>query len=253
MRAISILSRAVSFGTLLAVALAAPAPSRVKAQTAYPTRYVLRPLTLDRAMLRFDADAIYRHRAGPPDETFGLDAGLGIGITRDFELGATFLPLQLAPDVDYLQPSFYVQGRFVRGTAEVAVRGSVMFPTNDAEHALFEVGLPILIHVGRVVRFDLGAFLQLETTDPLGWWVRFPLGLTINATPRFFLGPYAGFRVRLDARGQEIPVGFLAGYAIGGGTVHPVGDIGGQFQFDDVTSTAGNWSLALVTRWFIYL
>ena len=236
------------------VAAALLLPTRADAQTTtYPTRYTQRPLTLGSAMLRIDASAIYTHRAGPPAETFGLDVGLGVGLTPDLELGAVFLPLQLAPEFDYQRPSVYLMGRFVRGTAEVAARGSVTIPTSDSEDALIEVGLPILIHLGQSARLDLGAFLQLETADPLRWWVRFPVALTINVSPRLVLGPYAAFRVRLDAPGNQIPLGFLVAYTIGGGTGSPVGDVGGQFQFDDVTGSAGNWSLALVTRWFLYL
>jgi hypothetical protein len=239
---------------MLAVAFVLFSPGRAEAQVfAYPTRYVQRPLTLGSGMLRFDGNAIFRHRAGPADETFGIEGGLGIGLTRDLELGALFLPLQLAPSVDYQRPSVYLMGRLARGTAEVGVRGSITIPTNDAEFVTLEAGLPVLIHFGQVARLDFGAFLQLETSNPLAWWVRFPLALSFNVTPRLALGPYAGFRIRLDDRGNEIPVGFMLSYTIGGGNGHPVGDVGGQFQFDDVTGSAGNWSMALITRWYLYL
>jgi len=253
MRTFSLLRSASALGLMLAVAFALFFTDRASAQiSTYPTRYVQRPLTLGSGMLRFDGNAIFRHHAGPPAETFGIEGGLGIGLTRDLELGALFLPLQLAPSVDYQRPSVYLMGRLARGTAEVGVRGTITIPTNDQEYVTLEAGLPVLIHFGRAARLDFGAFLQLETSDPLQWYVRFPLALSFNVTPRLALGPYAGFRLRLDARDNEIPVGFLLSYTIGGGNGHPVGDIGGQFQFDDVNGSAGNWSTALVTRWYLY-
>lgn len=252
MRTFSPLVLAVIVG--LSVVVTAIAPPAAQAQAGmYPTRYVLRPLTLREGTLRFNGDAIYRHRARSPRGSFGLDAAFGIGLSRDFELGADFLPLQLTPDVDYMQPSLYVMGRFVRRTVEVGVRASITLPTRDGEYVLVEAGVPVLIHFGQVARLDLGAFLQLETTDPIAWWARFPIALTFNIGRRFMLGPYAGLRVRLDARGTEIPVGFVAAGTLGGAAMNPIGDIGGQFQFDDVTGPLDNWSVALVTRWFLYL
>lgn len=254
MRTLSSIVVAVTLGLSLTLAAVLVAPTGAEAQHPgrYPTRYVLRPLTLREGMLRIDGDMIYQHHRRRADGTFLLDARFGLGLTRDFEVGADFLPLELTPDVRYLQPSLYLMGRFVRGTAEVGVRGSITLPIRDGDHALIEGGLPILIHFGQVVRLDLGAFVQVATTDPPAWWARFPVALTFNPIRRLMLGPYAGFRVRLDAPGTEIPVGFVAAGTLGGAAMNPIGDIGGQFEFTNVNGSLANWSMALVTRWFLY-
>src|SRR5688500_878406 len=169
----------------LAASLTLLLPVAAEAQRGYPTRYAHRPLTLGDAQLRFDMPLIWtivdRDRADD-DDALDFMGSFAAGVTRDFEIAAQVLPVRFFHDdcgrfacrdegyaplsrwlPHYGQAAISLTWRFARGVVDVGLRGDFFLPIHDFGS---QIGLPIVIHAGDVLRLETGPFFLLYFSDP---------------------------------------------------------------------------------------
>jgi hypothetical protein len=210
------------------------------AEEGYPLVYTQRPLTLGEGLLRIDAELEFVKLCGSAagitvcsDLDAALAVGAGYGITSQLEVGATVLPLALAPEVDYGDPSIYGKYTLVEGELEVGARLEVWFPVRG-DFAV-QVGVPIDWKPVRGFALHSGAFLTIMATDPTHAAVSIPFVFVVNATDSLFFGLATGvvFAVTDPGPGDtlEVPLGLELGYSVPGEGGGPLLDILGGFEF----------------------
>jgi hypothetical protein len=228
----------LAFGvTLIGAAATANAQER---RNALPMNYIDRPLTLPMAVMRPEADLQFRHIPDlPADSTRNsmqphLNIGAAIGVTNNFELRSTFLPIRLSnPGPQYGSPSFEGTVRFARGRFDMGARMKVTLNMVKSEQLLpgpqpgtnikrtgialgsttFEPGVPLLLRFNHRARIDTGLFLpitvagnkvdsagrQLPGAAGEGYTI---VGLNVPVDMTFALGPVArigfGSGLRVD-------------------------------------------------------
>jgi hypothetical protein len=185
---------------------------------------------------------------GPATTGAGVNAEVAVGLTSRVELGVrTGLrfgdePSRLVHGDQYgrlfdrqyfdggdeyvANPEVRVVGALVRSEVfELGLEGRLIVPVegNDAG-ALF--GVPMMLHLGRRVRLDFGAYVpiifgngnpQTPPRIPTNVDVNLPIDVWIQASPRLWLGPMTGvvFRyVNRDAARADLSLGFGLGYQI---------------------------------------
>ncbi len=249
------------------------APSVQAQYSGQPLPYAERPLTLPAGTVRADGGVSYLSTDTPAGRE-GRTALLGTvaaGFTDNFELGAVLLPLQIAPDADYTDPTVYGMYRINQDVIEAAVWGSLMLPV-EGDFQLTG-GLPVLLRLGNVVRINSGAWLSLLFSDPTYVAFEVPLQLAVQASPRFFFGPEVGLCFgstgRIAASPQTadtctlapardmdelaIPLGLFAGYTIEGDSTLPKADLRAGFRTTDADNGFDQWLLYAAANFFFYL
>jgi hypothetical protein len=123
-------------------------------------------------------------------------------------------------------PEVRVLGALVREEVfELGLEGRLIVPVegNDAG-ALF--GVPMMLHLGRRVRLDFGAYVpitfgngnpQTPPRIPTNVDVNLPIDVWIQASPRLWLGPMSGVTFRYvgrDPARADLSLGFGLGYQI---------------------------------------
>jgi hypothetical protein len=221
-------------------ALAAFASDASAQRMRMPVSYQQRPLTLPRGTLRPEIGSVLsveRNRPDDDDAWLHFTAGLGVGITNDFELGILVLPLRVAPASRYgstdpgqpplvtpwfghERPDVYGRYRFVRGDVELGLDLHFILPVPEEFHLV--MGIPFLFHIADFMRIDTGLYLQSEAFDRA--WGHLPLVLTFNPSRRFFFGFDGGMTIGNDARRRpgddvRLPFGFFLGFTLGRPTV----------------------------------
>lgn len=188
-----------------------------------PVRLVLRPLTLPLGVLRGDLAFAYQH--GNP-ALWAFAAGAGYGITDDFELDATLLPLLLSPVFEYGDPTVSGTYRFIRGdTLEVGgFLGLTLYTHNTRFNGALTItpGLPVLVRFGDSVRLDTGVFVPVtfgaDRGTILGAFA--PLRFTFQVNDPLYLGVGTGLGVGdFSHFGDTIyaPLNGFVGYTIAPG------------------------------------
>jgi hypothetical protein len=92
---------------------------------------------------------------------------------------------------------------------------------------------------GGVVRFDTGPFFETNFREDedgdsdIGNEFRAPLGVLINVTPNFFMGPEVALASQGDFDYWRVPLGYVFGYSIGAGR-SLTGDL--SFRFRDLNA-----------------
>lgn len=235
----------------------------------YPVNNALRPLTMSAGLLRIDAGFGFAKFCTDTglgtfcsDTSVALSVGAGYGITDDFEVGATVLPLQLSPDFDFGDPSIYGQYRFVTGAVEVGARADIWFPVQGPFRA--QLGVPIWFRVSPLVALRTGAFLTFIDVRRVGLRVGLsaPFTAIINATESLWFGIDTGIAFALTDPGPGdtfvMPLGFQVGYAIPGATGAPLVDLIGSFGFPLFIQSGGGdaifvdlWTVGLAARIYI--
>lgn len=229
--------------------------------TRLPVSYQQRPLTLPKGTLRPELAFVFTSYPAPFDDQNRVHfyAGLGAGVTDDFELGAMVMPLRLAPDFEYgdrgfglppavtpwfghNRPSIYGRYRFVEGEVEVGL--DVHFVLPAPKPFQLAVGIPFLFRISDVVRIDTGFYIVSDFDDDTDAFV--PLVLAIQATPRFFLGVDTGFYVP----GPAIPIGFFMGYTAGDA---PTADLKGGVRIVDADAGIDVWQVWFGADFYVFL
>ncbi len=174
---------------------------------------------------RFDAQIVdgggqYLHEAPSAPGTAGgsqlwLRGGVGFGLTEDWEAGALFVPLKLAPDLAFSNITVFITRGFRFESWDLGVRLSFQTPSKDSGGGRvwnFNPGVPFLYRAG-VLRLDGAVLIPFATRD---WWVglNVPLRATLSFTPHFFCGIESAFvQPRFEeAHATLVPLGALVGY-----------------------------------------
>jgi hypothetical protein len=205
--------------------------------------YSQRTLTLGAGTVRFDGgppDWGYFHPGSPQqlDENRGLRVrvdrgadqtsawlglGLAVGVADAIELGG-LLPLRLTPGSDVDDPEMYGRFGFLDGDFEMGGQVTLQVPTlTDTGLGL---GFPMSIHVGRRLRIDTGAELELLFSDPTSTSLDAPLAFTWDVGRSGFMGLRTGVYL-WDMDAMIVPAGFHGGVAVASGHL----DVSGWFMW----------------------
>ena len=124
-------------------------------------------------------------------------------------------------------------------------------PVQPGSDFTLELGLPLLVRLGRIARLDLGFYLGLIFEDEVHPYSRIPIGLSFNVTDTFFFGLNSG--VNFDFRGHaDVPFGTLFGFTFGPGAA-PIGDVRFGLQLPDVQVGFDWWQIFGGATFYIYL
>lgn len=210
--------------------------------------YSSRNLTLGSGTVRIDGgppDWGYFHPGGPqwinenrglrirhqPDtDPVWIGGGIGVGVTDDVELGGLLLPVRVTPDSDLDDLELYARFAFLDGTFEMAGQVTVQVPT-QTETGL-GLGLPMLIHVGDVLRIDTGAEAEILFWEDTVVSLDLPLAFTWDLGQRGFLGLRTGAYF-WDMATLTVPAGIHGGGILGSGQV----DLAGWFIWPGFLAT----------------
>jgi hypothetical protein len=205
--------------------------------------YSQRTLTLGSGTVRIDGgppDWGYFHPGSPQqlDENRGLrvrvdhDAdqtsawlglGLAVGVADAVELGG-LLPWRLTPGSDVDDLETYGRFQFLDGTFEMGGQVTLQLPTlTDTGLGL---GFPMSIHVGRRLRIDTGAELEILFSDPTVTSLDAPLAFTWDVGRSGFMGLRTGLYL-WDMDAMIVPAGFHGGVVVASGHL----DVAGWFMW----------------------
>lgn len=176
-----------------------------------------------------DGGTSYAH----PD-LWNMRGGASVGMFDDFEAGALFMPLQLAPKFHYdpVLIFFTQQLRFRR--VDLGIRASFQTPGDtgwgiDPGLMLGVPGHRLAARVGVFVPMEVGTLRQ-KISPIVG--INAPLRVTWNVVPTLFLSLDSG--VAYDHLANEgelnVPLGFGAGYSLLAGS--RLIDINASFSWD---------------------
>ncbi|HEY3252877.1 MAG TPA: hypothetical protein VGJ91_02980, partial [Polyangiaceae bacterium] len=186
-----------------------------------------------------------------PGHEWWLRGGVAFGLTRDWEAGALFIPLRLAPDFTFSAVTVFITRGFRFKDWDIGVRFLFQTPFKNAEGKRvwgMNPGIPLLYRAG-AWRFD-GALVVPFTTRDWTVGLNVPVRASLNVNPHLFFGLESGFvGLRFDvAHDASLPLGALAGYtALFGGRVV---DFTGLFSWDHFltpSAPAGNAAVDTAT------
>jgi hypothetical protein len=212
----------------------------------YPVSFPERPITMGGFILApalsFTGGASrFGDDAGPHTGFAGIAIGARFGITNDFEVHASVVPIVFAPSpagygglgpfVEGLGgPSFGARFRFLKGEFEMGVGADLTIFTNSITGVQIAPGIPMRLHIGKAAALDaaivlpINAGLGLAGGGPLAKTettvgLEVPLAFSIDITEPLHVGVSSGISVEsFKDAGQTfgIPAGVFAGYAIAG-------------------------------------
>lgn len=231
----------------------------------YPLAYALRPMTLPRLTLAPELDLeVGRalNSVGTASSRYtlaGLNVGAAFGITDNIEVGAFVLPIQFAPSVSYGSggdPAANLQlfgtFRFLHAKqVEIGARLRTYFITTSGAGAQIVPSVPFLFHLGKIARIDAEIALPITargssaapgSVNPGGAvvGVAVPVSFAINVIEPLYLGASSGVRVEDFGNAKRsffIPLGFFAGFTIGGR--RPIVDLAAYFQWNHFAQPSG--------------
>jgi hypothetical protein len=222
--------------------------------------YSRRTLTLGSGTVRLDGgppDWGYFHPGGPQqlDENRGLRVrvdhdvdqtsawlglGLAVGVADAVELGGLLLPLRLTPGSDVDDLEMYGRFQFLDGDFEMGGQVTLQVPTmTDTGLGL---GFPMSIHVGRRLRIDTGAELELLFSNPTVTSLDAPLAFTWDVGRSGFMGLRTGLYL-WDMDAMIVPAGFHGGVVVANGHL----DVSGWFMWPSFFHSQRNEALRLET------
>lgn len=207
-----------------------------------------RPLTLPKATLRFDiheddhdeswGGLLFRSFPCRMDERCNdvfFNFGFSAGIIDDFEIGALVAPVRFTRGARYQNPQLYVRYRFLRGGFQMGVEGRVEFPVADGREGWGQVGLPMRVRAGNLLRLDFGPHLRTEFNNYANLMFPFRMGFQISQP--FFLGLDSGVFFNdfpdNDNDDVNVPLGMFFGFTFF--NRDPVVDLMWGFRVLDVT------------------
>jgi hypothetical protein len=244
-------------------------------ESEYPLSYTERPLTLSKMTLAPELVFNVGHLGGT---TFGMEIGAAFGITKDFEIGAVVLPMDFAPSpVRYGAPQIFATYRFFHSpTVEIGGRLRAAIYHEGVTGAAITPSVPFLFHLGKIARLDLepgvvisanrvpvgstgtltGGSTYVGLSVPVQFAIDIIEPLHVGVNTGIIAGDFGHF-----GDSVTVPLGFFAGYAIGG--KKPVVDIDPFFRWDAFLMpgvgagvdkvNAGIWNVGLNIRAYIYL
>ncbi|HVY44522.1 MAG TPA: hypothetical protein VHB21_01535 [Minicystis sp.] len=222
-----------------------------------PLNYIDRPLTLPAGVLEPQIEYDIVHNPGelatvPGTNTKAnsafyshfLNIGAAVGLTPNFELQATFLPIEISPNQQYGNPEFSGTLKLTRGRSnfDLGARMGVTLNTVPlvtfqkqgantikttsikVESTTLQPGLPLVLRFHHQARIDTGIF----TDFTVGHEVQTPNG---NGTYTKTSGTIVGVSIPAD-----LSIATAKNAYIGAGT---------GLQFDDVSQASASFSMPL--------
>jgi hypothetical protein len=239
--------------------------------------FIERPLTLPAAVLEPQLEFQAQHipgtaspttTLGPDEYKTALNLGAAIGITPNFELAGTFLPIQLSPNAQYGSPTAQATFRFAKQRGfEMGARIKTTFNTVQVEttetngsqtiitrspkldSATIETGFPLLLRFRRAARLDTGLYAAFTVgkeeaaVDSAGRPViqsrtivgmKIPADLSVALHHQTYIGAGSGINIEdFNATGSSlsIPLRVFAGFTLGTRR-NPVLEINPYFAWD---------------------
>jgi len=149
------------------------------------------------------------------DPQLWVRGGVGFGLTEDWEAGALFIPLELAPKFSFSNITVFITRGFRFESFDLGLRLSFQTPHKDSGGGRvwdMNPGVPLLYRAGPL-RLDAAVFVPFATRD---WWIglNVPVRLAWSVTPHLFVAAESGFVVPKfeDAHRETIPLGALVGW-----------------------------------------
>ncbi len=198
----------------------------------YPKSYSVRPLTMQKGMVR--ANGIFTVWDDGVDLIYGMTLGGSVGVTDDLELGINnyrigsslqdnyegLVAVVFAPDAGYGDIPVYGRYRFL-SREKLDVAGDLIFviPTNSA--FALQTGVPLRIKPNGRLSVDTGVEMRGTFGSAKRADIRIPAIVNYNFSERAFIAAETGvWFVNLgksfdtatnDSKGVDIPLGFRAG------------------------------------------
>jgi hypothetical protein len=279
---LSILCSGFTLGAVVALtagsALAAGHKHHEEEESEYPVSYVERPLVIPRMTLAPQLSIDVTHVTGLGSIEAGMALGAAFGVTKDLELGAVVLPLTFSPSFAYGNLELFGTYRFVHNhQLDVGgrLRVAVLTPRLGIRAgSVIEPSVPLLLHIGKSARLDaeLGVPISLNGVTGEGATLAqstfvgldVPVAFSVDIIEPLHVGVRSGvqiFDLGHPKAAATIPLGFFAGYAVGG--KKPVVDIDPFFTWTSFLTPGGgagnekinpgNWTVGLEVRAYIYL
>jgi hypothetical protein len=258
-----------------------------RADTEYPLSFVERPLTLPAMTLAPEFD-IGVERAGLGSGLGAVSATAGVmnlgatfGITNDIEVGALVVPIQFNDPAGYGDPEFFATFRFLHTPSiELGARLNLVIATPRdglSAGALIMPGVPLLVHVGKILRIDAEVAVpisvqagtgistsggpEITTTNAVGVGLTVPVEVAVDIIEPLHADVTTGLTIgdfRDAADSTVVPLGFGVGYAIG--TKRPLLDLDLAFNWPlfavpgspDSKVNAGFFTLGLTAKGYFY-
>jgi hypothetical protein len=171
--------------------------------------------------------------AASNEDQYWLRAGVGFGLTQDWEAGALFLPFQFAPKFTFSNITVFITRGFRFEHFDFGLRFSFQTPHKDSGGGRvwdMNPGVPFLYRAGPV-RLDTGVFVPFATRD---WWIglNVPLRASLSVTPHVFVAAESGFVVPQFEQSHRttVPLGGMLGYTALVGS--KVVDLTAMFSWD---------------------
>jgi hypothetical protein len=254
-----------------------------------PISYVERPLTLPPLILAPEIDFDVLHLGGGVGSSTNLTSlgfAVRMGIIENLEIRATVVNLTLTPSpVQFVGPAVGVTYRFLHGPVEIGASFDALFETVEPKGVALTPAIPVLAHLGKFGRIDTGVAIPISTQGPnvpglLGGapllegkasvGLEVPFRLSFDIVEPLHLGIATGFdMVTFNppsgvsvGNGIYVPLGFFAGYAIGGRD-GPIVDIDPFFTWPILLTpdaggggnavNGGVWDVGIALTGYIYL
>jgi hypothetical protein len=245
----------------------------------YPVSFVERPLTLPKLTLapslELDINRVGVSGAGGGSLVIaGMQIGASFGILPNLEVGAIVLPIQFNNGAGYGtlpsplgfvgeegksgNPSVFATFRFLHlESLDLGARLWIQIYTPHSglgAGALIEPSVPLLLHIGKIGRFDAELGLPIlvapstaaagtlggTSSTQVSVGLDLPLKLAFDIIEPLHVGVSTGLRVDDFSQAGEstaIPLGVFMGYAVG--EKRPLIDIDPFFSFFDFITPGG--------------
>ena len=215
-----------------------------------PLALAARPITLTGDTIRIDTGLAVFH-AESPNRTFAvLSGGAAGGLGDDFEIGALFAPVQVAPESRWLDPSVLARLRLFASVVELGLEVEWRIPVEPGSATAFIFALPLRWHVVPRLALDLVPRVGVKLLDSPATQVAVPLSATVSITPELFAGARIGVSV-LDAA-----FAYLEASVFFGGTLlgpdGPTADLRAELYFPSVTDGTEEVVVALTASFYLF-
>jgi hypothetical protein len=132
-------------------------------------------------------------------------------------------------------PELRIRGRVIHGSiVELALEARAYLPIEHDSSFGIMLGIPVIFHLGHMVRLDTGLYLPVLFRDPTETVLSVPVDLWLQATSRLWLGPMSGVR-RYNSSGlTDVAFGFGLGYQF-----NPIVDLKMMVVFPGINHNEG--------------
>ncbi|MEQ9500034.1 MAG: hypothetical protein RIT81_24380 [Deltaproteobacteria bacterium] len=225
---------ALTLLTTAASAWADEPPKDEDTHERYPIRFVERPLTLPRHGLVAGFAipvATAPGRLGRTERAVGFAAGGSFGVSDDFEVSASPVVLQLAPELLLGDATLAARYRF-RGNDAIEVASTLRLKLPFQEALVATPQVNVRIHAGDVFALDTGALLEFRFSNPSIIAFGVPIRPTLQLGDHVFVGLDSALLIAtLDLPVDSIIVPLAVSAGVSVGDDRPVADLRATVEF----------------------